>query len=234
MDDPNKIIVITGTRKGLGRFIAEHYAGNGWLVYGCSRSAADWSHPNYHHVQLDVSDEPAVLDFFSDMKRQKQSLVALINNAGVAHLNHSLLTPISQCHKIFATNFTGTFLFSREAAKLMTRERSGRIINIGSIAVPLNIPGEALYASSKAAVTTLTKIMAKELASFNVTVNTIAPGPMRTDMLKGVPKNVLQRVLEMHAMQEFSTFEDVVNVLDFLIKPASRMITGQIIYLGGA
>src|SRR5438874_5292224 len=102
----NKVVLITGTRKGIGRALVEHYVGRGCHVIGCSRSPYEGSLAGYQHHCLDVSDEPAVKKMFSQIRKDEGRLDVLINNAGVASMNHSLLTPIATVNKIIETNFT--------------------------------------------------------------------------------------------------------------------------------
>ena len=229
----SKIACITGTRKGIGRSIAEHLANSDWTVIGCSRRDSDFKHPNYNHLILDVSDEPAVVNALKNIKKEFGAVKALINNAGVASMNHLLLTPSESYQKIFQTNVLGTFLVLREAAKQMSRNGGGRIINFSSVASPLNLEGEALYASSKAAVESLTKTASKELAPMHITVNAIGPTPIDTDLIKLVPKEKIDELLEKQAIPRLGTESDILNCIDFFLKPESDFITGQILYLGG-
>ena len=113
----------------------------------------------------------------------------------------------------------------------MRKSDNPRIINFSSVAVPLSLEGEAAYASSKAAVECLTKILSKELAP--ITVNAIAPCPVKTDLIANVPEDKLQKLIDKQAIRRYGTMEDISNVIDFFIKPESDFITGQIIYLGG-
>jgi 3-oxoacyl-[acyl-carrier protein] reductase len=227
------VTLITGTRKGIGRYLAEYYVGKGHCVVGCSRGTQDYNHPDYHHFEVDVSDEGQVLAMFAGIRRQFGRLDVLINNAGVASMNHSLLTPMKAVRRVFDTNVLGTFLVCRESAKLMQKAGGGRIVNFVTIAVPLNLEGETVYASSKAAVASLTKIMAREYADYKITVNAIGPGPVRTDLLRGVPQGTLDALVRRQAIHRYGELNDVSNVIDFFISPQSDLITGQIIYLGG-
>jgi 3-oxoacyl-[acyl-carrier protein] reductase len=226
------VTVITGTRKGIGRSLAHHYAAKGHLVVGCSRGPVEWSLESYEHVQLDVADEASVEMLFRRLRGHGR-LDHLINNAGIGHLNHSLLTPASAMTKILATNVLGSFLFCREAARLMQRRRYGRIVNFTSAAVPLKLDGEAAYATSKAAVVTLTEVLAREFAPLGITVNAIGPGLVATDLIAGLPDDKIDRVLAKHAIPRLATLQDVANVVDFLIAPESEIVTGQTIYLAG-
>jgi 3-oxoacyl-[acyl-carrier protein] reductase len=224
---------ITGTRKGIGRAIAEHLLSQGWIVAGCSRRESDLKHEHYHHFNCDVSDESSVVEMIKTVKKTLQPIKVLINNAGIASMNHLLLTPLKSYEDIFKTNVQGTFLMLRETAKQMSRSGGGRIINFTSIANPLNLEGEAIYAASKAAVESLTKTAAKELAEMNITVNAIGPTPIETDLIKLVPKEKIDSLIKQQSIQRLGTYEDILNTVDFLIQPQSDFITGQILYLGG-
>jgi 3-oxoacyl-[acyl-carrier protein] reductase len=226
-------MVITGARKGIGRFLAEHYARQGFSVIGCSRSPSDLAMPGYRHYALDVIDEQAVRQMFLDVSREFGRVDVLINSAGVASMNHVLLTPMSTARALVNTNFLGTFLLCREAAKLMRRNAFGRIVNFTSVATPLNLEGEAVYASTKAAVESITRILARELAPYNITVNAIGPTPVKTDLIRSVPEEKLDSLIARQVIRRYGEFRDVLNVIDFFIRPESDFVTAQVIYLGG-
>jgi 3-oxoacyl-[acyl-carrier protein] reductase len=228
-----QVLLITGTSKGIGEYLAGYYVAKGYQVIGCSRRPVTSKLDNYLHFALDIADEPSVKQMFSQIKKEYGRLDVVINNAGIASMNHFLLTPTKVVRSIFETNFTGTFLCSREAAKLMKQRRFGRIINFTTVATPLKLEGEAIYASSKAAIITFTQIIARELASFGVTVNAIGPTPIETDLIKSVPKDKIDALIESQAIKRLGTFSDVANVIDFFIRPESDFITGQVLFLGG-
>lgn len=226
-------IVITGSRKGLGKALAEHYLAQGHTVIGCSRQESSIEHDNYHHFELDVTDEKAVVSMVRSVRKQFRTVDVLVNNAGMAAMNHFLTTPLSSAEKVMATNVFGTFLFSREIAKLMMKQKSGSIVNYSTVAVPLDLEGEAIYAASKAAVESLTKISAKELSPYGIRVNAVAPTPVPTDLIKAVPKQKIEELIASQAIKRLGKEEDVINVVDFFISPRSEFVTGQVIYLGG-
>lgn len=231
MESP--VTLITGTRTGIGKYLVQHYQRHGHRVVGCSRKPIEWSLPGYEHYTADVSDEKAIKAMLSAVRKTYGRLDHVINNAGVASMNHSLLTPISTVEDVLAVNVVGTFLVSREAAKLMRAKRFGRIVNFTTIAVPLKLAGEAAYVASKAAVLSLTQVLAREFAEFGITVNAVGPVPIETDLIRSVPKDKIDHLLAQQAIPRLGRFEDVANVIDFYLRPESGFITGQNLYLGG-
>ncbi len=119
------------------------------------------------------------------------------------------------------------------ALRLLRKSTAGRIVNLTSIAVPLRLEGEAVYASAKAAVEMLTRTAAKELGPMGITCNAIGPSPIRTDLIRNVPEEKLDALVGQQSIRRWATPEDVFNAIDFFLKPESGMITGQVIYLGG-
>jgi 3-oxoacyl-[acyl-carrier protein] reductase len=115
----SKIILITGTSKGIGRFLVKHYLSKGHYVIGCSRSSVNHSSENYKHFCIDICNEEDVKTIFRYIRKTFNKLDILINNAGIASMNHSLLTPVSTVQKIFEVNVIGSFLFARESAKIL-------------------------------------------------------------------------------------------------------------------
>ena len=227
------VTLITGTRKGIGKFLVEHYVARGHQVVGCSRSDIDWELPGYRHFVADVIDEATAKTIFSHIRRDYGRLDNLINNAGIASMNHTMLTPLATVEQILDINVVGSFLFAREAAKLMSTRKYGRIVNFTTVATPLKLEGEAIYAASKAAVKSLTEVMARELAAFGITVNAVGPTPIETDLIRSVPQDKMQRLLARQAIARFGEMADVANVVDFFISEHSGFVTGQNIYLGG-
>lgn len=228
-----KVFLITGTRKGIGKTLSEYYLNMGHIVAGCSRGPSSINHENYHHFSLDVSNEKEIVKMVRTVKKQCSKIDYLINNAGIASMNHFLITPLSTIESIFRTNVYGTMLLSREVAKVMKKNTFGRIINFSTVATPLRLHGEATYAASKAAIVNFTEVLAKEIAEFGITVNAVGPTPVETDLIKNVPKNKINELLNQQSIKRFGSFDDIKNVIDFFISEKSNFITGQIIYLGG-
>ncbi|MGH1366137.1 MAG: SDR family NAD(P)-dependent oxidoreductase [Calditrichia bacterium] len=227
------VMAITGTRKGIGKYLAEYYVEKGFDVVGCSRSEVDYALENYYHYCVDVADEDAVRRMMRDVRKRYGRLDVLLNNAGIASMNHLLLTPKKTVTNILNTNVVGTFLFCREAARLMQRVRYGRIVNFATVATPLRLEGEAIYAASKAAVVSLTEIFARELADYNITVNAVGPTPVPTDLIRSVPQEKMTALINRQAIRRYGELRDVSNAIDFFIRPESDFITAQVLYLGG-
>lgn len=227
-----KVALVTGASRGLGAHIASRLAAAGHRVVGCSRSPHTGA--AHDHVVADISREEDVGALVAHVSRTYGRLDYLINNAAVASMNHSLFTPYSTLRSITDINLIGTFLVTRSCARLMRNaEGRARVVNFTSVAVPLDLEGEAAYAASKAAVESLTRIFAKELAPLGITVNAVGPGPIHTDLIKGVPAKAIDAVVARQALRRMGTPDDVMNVIEFFLRQSSDFVTGQILYLGG-
>jgi 3-oxoacyl-[acyl-carrier protein] reductase len=228
-----KVILITGTRKGIGKELAEYYLSLGFNVIGCSRGPGTILNSDYRHYELDVSNEKEVVKMVRATKKEFSRIDVLLNNAGIASMNHFLTTSYDTVQNIFNTNFLGSFLFSREVSKVMMKQKYGRIVNYTTVASALRLEGEAVYAASKAAIENFTQTISKEVATYNITVNAIGSTPVETDLIKTVPKDKIASLVDKQTIKRLGTFEDIKNVIDFFIDDKSKFITGQIIYLGG-
>lgn len=226
-------ILVTGASRGLGRDLAEHFLRRGDHVFGCARSESDLRHGNYRHFLVDVSSGEAVTAFFFQLRKEIKHLDALINNAGIASMNAFALTPESTLRRIFDVNVQGTALCCQKALGLLKKAEHPRIVNMSTVAVPLQLEGEAVYAASKSAVETLTRIIAKEYGPFGITINAIGPSPIDTALIQGVPKAKIEDLVKRQAIRKKATPADVINLVDFYLRPESGMISGQVVYLGG-
>jgi 3-oxoacyl-[acyl-carrier protein] reductase len=230
---PPRRVLITGSSRGIGRSLVDHYLDLGDIVVGCSRTRPSIEHERFSHYELDVTDSEAVRDVFRDVSRRVGGLDAVINNAGVASMNALALTPAATARKVMDTNFLGTFVLSQAAVRLLRASPCPRIVNVTSIAVPLRLHGEAVYAASKSAVETLTRIAARELAPFRITCNAVGPSPIRTALTAGVPEHTMQALVDSQPIPRWAEAADVANVIDFFLSPQSALVTGQVLYLGG-
>lgn len=226
-------ILVSGTTRGLGRFLAEHFLAQGDLVMGCGRSGAMLAHDNYLHHQMDVTDDDAVGRLFEDIRTRWGALDILINNAGVASMNAFALTPPASMRRVMDTNFIAAALLTHRAIRFLRKSPGGRIVNMTTVAVPLRLEGEAVYAASKAALEMFTRIVAKEVGPIGITCNAVGPSVIATALTAGVPTYQLDALIQRQAIRREATAADVANVVDFFLSPKSDLITGQVVYLGG-
>jgi 3-oxoacyl-[acyl-carrier protein] reductase len=228
------LMLITGTSKGIGRYLAEFYSSEGYLVIGCSRSDMDYKSIEYQHYTLDISDENLVKSMFTEVRRKYGRLDVLINNAGIAAMNHVLLTPLKEMQKVLNSNVIGTFLCCREAAKLMKRNRYGRIVNISSIHVPLATEGTSIYSASKASIEQFSRVLSRELVQFGITTNSLALSIVtNSGMASHLSDDMTQKILDRTVSKVQLNYSDITNSINFLISPESGMVVNQTINLGG-
>jgi 3-oxoacyl-[acyl-carrier protein] reductase len=213
--------------------MAEAFLADGCHVIGCARSAGDIGHPAYTHHQLDVSDEGAVGALFRELRGDIPRLDGLINNAGIASMNAFALSPIDSFDRIFRTNVRGPVLFCQKALPLLRRAPAPRIVNFTTVAVAYNLAGEALYAASKSAIEALTRILAKEYGTYGITCNALGPSPVDTALIRGVPETKIDELIQRQAVKQRASEADVINAVAFFLRPESRLISGQVLYLGG-
>lgn len=226
-----KTLVITGVSNGIGRCFAKRAQECGFNVVGLSRSRPEEKTIDWR--QCDVSDPDNVKAAVSDLKRN-ENLYGLINAAGIASMNLTIATPPSTANRIVAVNLMGTIYCCSLIGKWLARRGCGRIINFSTIAVPLAIKGEAVYAASKSGVETFSRSFAREMGDFGVTVNAIAPGPMDTKLISKVPSENIDRIVDQQLIRKKGTPEDAWNVASFLLSDAGSMVTGDILHIGGA
>jgi 3-oxoacyl-[acyl-carrier protein] reductase len=202
----------------------------GHRVLGCSRGENDWTLHGYKHYVADVSDEKPVKGLFADIQRTYGRLDHLTNNAGIASMNHTLLTPLSTVHGVLNTNVVGTFLFCREAAKLMQTQNYGHLVNITTVAVPLKSTGEAIYVASKAAVPQLDRGFGQRICSTWQNRQRRRPSAHRDRFDSLGAKGEDRPVAGNAGNQSYWVFADVANVIDFYLKNESGFITGQSVF----
>src|SRR5262245_41552283 len=233
--DRRRHVLITGGSRGLGLALARHCLARGDLVTTCGRGKVATLEPGRHrHAVTDLMQPTDVDALFSGIRAEVGYLDALINNAAIASMNAVALTPVETIQRIMRTNVEAVMLTTRAAIRLLRHSEAGRIINVSTVAVPLRLPGEAIYAASKSAVEIFTRIAAREVGEFGVTCNAVGPSPIRTDLVAGVDQGKLDRLITDQPIRRWATVEDFINVVDFFLSRASGMVTGQVVYLGGA
>lgn len=238
-----KIAVVTGGSRGIGRAIALALGGAGARVaITCTqqRQAAEEVAATLKDTggegrvyQFDVADFEATSQAFDRISSDFGGLDVLVSNAGVTRDQLLVRMKPAEWDIVLQTNLSGTFNCNRAAARTMLRQRSGRIINITSVAGLTGNPGQTNYAASKAGIVGFTKALAKELAPRNVTVNAVAPGFIDTDMTQVLPDGQRQAVLQQIPAARFGTPEDVAACVLFLSSEGAQYITGEVIRVSG-
>lgn len=234
MSYAGKIVLVTGARRGVGRLLAEHFLKEGAQVIGFSRHADDdLAVEGYTPIAVDVGDADSVARGFEQVRKTLGRVDIVVNNAAVLTSQYSMIMPPAAARGMLETNLFGTFLVSREAAKLMRKGKWGRIINVGSMAASLEPIGDSVYAATKAAVATLANVMAKEFAPLNITCNTLGITAIETDMLGQLPRDKVDAVIAGLPMPRYATADDIFNVVDFFASERSGYVTAQTVFLGG-
>lgn len=224
------MIVVTGASRGLGRAIVERLVDSGEKVVGLARSTDDL---NVEGIQCDVSDYASVKNAAREVKRMKEPVKAFINVAGVASMNLAVTTDESTVQKLIQTNLVGTIYCCQLFAPIMLRQKYGAFINFSTIAVALALKGESVYAASKAGVESFSRTFAREMADFNVRVNCIAPGPIRTDLLRGITDLQIEKITSQQILPRQFEKSDVCDLVELLIDPKASSLSGQIFNVGG-
>jgi 3-oxoacyl-[acyl-carrier protein] reductase len=229
-----KVVLVTGARRGVGHLVAEHFRQHGAQVIGFSRHDDEGeARPGYLHMVVDVSDADSITSGFELLRKRFGRVDIVVNNAAVLTSQYSMIMPVAAARSMLDTNLFGTFLVSREAARLMRGGKWGRIINIGSMAVSLEPVGDSIYAATKAAVSTLANVMAKELAPLNITCNTLGITAIETDMLNQLPRAKVDAIIAGLPIARYAKADDILNVIDFFASERSGYVTAQTVFLGG-
>jgi 3-oxoacyl-[acyl-carrier protein] reductase len=216
------MIIVSGASRGLGKAIFNDLTSKNENVIGLSKSLPT----KKNMIQCDVSSLDSVKNCAAQLKKINNKAYAFINAAGVASMNLALATPEETIRKIIDINLLGTIFTSQMFTPLLIRNGCGRIINFSTIAVKLGIKGESVYTASKAGV--------EELSGFKITVNCISPGPIKTDLTKGVSEEQIKGITDQQIFNQVMMPEDVVDSINLLLSNKAKHISGQIISVGGA
>ncbi|MBX4959204.1 SDR family oxidoreductase [Rhizobium lentis] len=241
-NENGKVALVTGASRGIGAEVARRLAKDGFtVVVNYSGSAApaqelvreiEQSGGKALAAKADVSDAEAVRRMFDAAEAAFGGIDVLVNNAGIMMLSSLAEADDANFDRQIAVNLKGTFNTLREAAKRL--RDGGRIINFSTSVVGLKLETYGVYAATKAAVETLTAIMAKEMRGRNITVNAIAPGPVGTDLfLNGKPEELIARMAKMNPLERLGAPEDIAAAVAFLAGPDGGWINGQTVRANG-
>lgn len=235
-----KIAVVTGGFKGIGKAISHKLAAEGAKVYAMSRNLPqeklfedDFINSRVTTQKCDVSDKASVEEAIGTVVKTEKRLDILINNAGITNDNLLLRMSEEDFMKVIDINLKGAFLTTKAVIRTMMSQRHGRIINIGSIVGTIGNPGQSNYASSKAGLIGLTKSLAKEFASRNITVNLIAPGYVDTNMTGDLTEEQKEYFLKNIPLKRIAAPEEIANVVSFFASEGASYITGQVLHVDG-
>jgi 3-oxoacyl-[acyl-carrier protein] reductase len=228
-----RVALVTGSRRGVGRLVAEHFLEEDAAVIGFAKGESTINHAAYRHFRVDLADSAAITETFASLRKTVKSIDIVINSAAVLTSQHAMIMPVSAAQAMVNVNLLAPFLVSREAAKMMRKSKWGRIINIGSMAASLEPIGDSIYAATKAGLSTLANVLAKELGSFNVTCNTLAISAIDTDMLRQLPRDKIDAIIARLPVPRLAQPNDILNVVDFFASERSGCITAQTVFLSG-
>jgi len=235
--------VVTGGSRGIGKACALELAKDGWqviLTYVSRPESAEQTVAEIEALggrakacQLNVADSASVAAFFKDSIKGQVNLGCLINNAGVTRDGFLVRMKDEDFDTVVGTNLRGCFLCTREAAKIMSKNRTGVIVNVASVVGQMGNAGQANYVASKAGIIGLTKSNAKELAMRGIRVNAVAPGFIDTEMTKALPEEQRKLYEESIPLKRLGTAEDVAQAVAFLASPKAGYITGHVLSVNG-
>ena len=238
----HRVALVTGASRGIGREIALTLCRSNFDVVVASpeveknEEVAETIRQcggNTITLDLDVSNRGSVKEGVDSVLKQMGRLDVLVNNAGITRDALSMRMKPEDWDKVLQINLTGAFYMSQAVIPPMMKERWGRIINIASVVGEMGNPGQANYVSSKAGLIGLTKCLAHELASRNITVNAVAPGYIETDMTAVLPQEVKDRMLAMIPLKRFGQPKDIANAVKFLASDDAAYITGAVLRVNG-
>lgn len=235
-------VVVTGGSRGLGRAVCLAFAPVD-RVYFSYQSGADAAQETCHQIavlggqavalQADVTSEESTQAFLQRVLADTGRIDVLVNNAGITRDNLLVRMKNSDWDQVLDTNLKGAFMTTRLAARSMIKQRYGRVINISSVVSASGNPGQANYAAAKAGLNGLTRALARELASRNITVNAIAPGFIETDMTAGLSAKAREEMVRQIPLGRIGAPEDIAGMVQFLASPRADYITGQVIHVNG-
>lgn len=237
----NKVIIVTGANRGIGKSIVERLADEEAIVYGIVRNIPEngteiYETNNKHLIKLfsaDVKNYDSLSLTFGEIVKLEGKIDVLVNNAGITKDNLLLRMTENDWDDVIDTNLKGTFLAIKAVLKTMMSQKYGRIINIGSVVGSIGNAGQVNYAASKAGLIGLTKSVAKELASRNILVNLIAPGYVKTDMTEKLTEEQKDFFVKNIPLKRVAEPKEIADSVIFLSSDLSNYITGEVLHVNG-
>ena len=240
----NKTAVITGCNRGIGFSILETYLKNGANVIACVRNKSDLFRDKIdlfskkfeakvNVVKFNLENEEEIEKGFLEIKKISPKIDILVNNAGINQMSLFQMTTLKTFRSVFDVNFFSIVSLTQKILKIIVKKNNSKIINIASNAADLSSQGRAAYAPSKAALLSFTKVLSKEMGSYSINVNAIAPGLVNTDMMKNTPQKAIEEALNMTPLKKAAEPIDVANVALFLASDQANHISGETIYVTG-
>jgi 3-oxoacyl-[acyl-carrier protein] reductase len=234
-----QIALVTGASRGIGRAIAERLAEDGFYVLGTATSdkGADsisaYLNENGKGLKLDVANSESVAEIMKTVNDEFGTPAVLVNNAGITRDNLLMRMKDEEWDDIINTNLTSVFRMSKSVLRGMMKAKSGRIINISSVVGATGNAGQANYAAAKAGMVGFTKSLAKEVGSRNITVNTVAPGFIDTDMTRELGDDIKTALLSGIPLARLGEAKEIAHTVSFLASEGAAYITGETIHVNG-
>jgi 3-oxoacyl-[acyl-carrier protein] reductase len=239
MTQQKKVALVTGASRGIGAAIAQRLIQDGFFVVGTatSESGAEKIVENYAEngtgMVLDVRDGDAIDALVSEIEQKYGSVLLLINNAGITKDNLLLRMSEDDWDDILNIHLKAVYRLSKRVLKGMTKARFGRIINISSVVAHLANPGQANYSAAKAGIEAFSRSLAKEMGSRQITVNSIAPGFIATEMTEQLSEDVRKKMSDQVALNRLGEPQDIANAVSFLASDQASYITGTVLHVNG-
>lgn len=242
MDDQLKVALVTGASRGIGRAIAEALAGAGFAVIGTATSSAGAEKITARFVEknfvgqgmvLNVNDAASISLILKEVEENFGAPTVLVNNAGITKDNILLRMKEDEWSDVVNTNLNAVFRLSKACVRAMTKAKWGRIVNISSVVGSMGNSGQSNYSATKAGVEGFSRALAKELGSRNITVNTVAPGFIDTDMTKNLPVASKDAMLSQIPLARLGEPSEIADVVSFLVSDSAGYITGETIHVNG-
>jgi len=235
----NKVALVTGASRGIGKAIAEKFVKIGFFVVGTAtsdngaESITAYLGDQGIGMKLNVTDPDSIAQVIKSIAEIKEAPTVLVNNAGITKDNLLMRMKDEEWNQIIDTNLTSVFRMSKAVLRGMMKAKTGRIINISSVVGSTGNPGQANYAAAKAGMVGFTKSMAKEVGSRNITVNTVAPGFIDTDMTRELPEQSKQTLLSAIPLARLGNANEIAHAVAFLASDEAGYITGETLHVNG-